>query len=164
MKRISDVRSTVARRVVAGVLLAGGLATAFFTSHPAQAATLPQTLPRTVITSASNLPASQGQLDGWISDALKVMKDNGIPGSYAGIKRNILRESSGNPGAVNNWDSNAARGRASKGLLQVIDPTFKTYHVAGTSSDPFNPVANIVAASNYAAHRYGSIDNVNSAY
>ncbi|MGW5198412.1 transglycosylase SLT domain-containing protein, partial [Streptomyces spiralis] len=26
------------------------------------------------------------------------------------------------------------------------------------------PVANITAAANYAAHRYGSIDNVNSAY
>jgi hypothetical protein len=25
-------------------------------------------------------------------------------------------------------------------------------------------VANITAAANYAAHRYGSIDNVNSAY
>ncbi|MGW0997706.1 transglycosylase SLT domain-containing protein, partial [Streptomyces sp. NPDC002523] len=27
-----------------------------------------------------------------------------------------------------------------------------------------DPVANITAAANYAAHRYGSIDNVNSAY
>ncbi|MFE9169073.1 transglycosylase SLT domain-containing protein, partial [Streptomyces kebangsaanensis] len=51
-----------------------------------------------------------------------------------------------------------------KGLLQVIDPTFKAYHVAGTPHSVTDPVANITAAANYAAHRYGSIDNVHSAY
>ena len=55
-------------------------------------------------------------------------------------------------------------GIPSKGLLQVIDPTFKAYHVAGTSWNIYDPVANITAAANYAAHRYGSIDNVNCAY
>ncbi|MFJ9588598.1 transglycosylase SLT domain-containing protein [Streptomyces acidicola] len=103
-------------------------------------------------------------LDGWIRQALDVMAKNGIPGSYDGIHRNIMRESSGNPQAINNWDSNAAKGTPSKGLLQVIDPTFATYHVDGTANDPYDPVANIVAACNYAAHRYGSIDNVNGPY
>ncbi|MBA2808253.1 transglycosylase SLT domain-containing protein [Streptomyces sp. KM273126] len=103
-------------------------------------------------------------LDGWIRQALDVMAKNGIPGSYDGIHRNIMRESSGNPQAINNWDSNAAKGTPSKGLLQVIDPTFAAYHVAGTSDDPYDPVANIVAACNYAADRYGSIDNVNGPY
>ncbi|MEU5421353.1 lytic transglycosylase, partial [Streptomyces sp. NPDC001407] len=28
----------------------------------------------------------------------------------------------------------------------------------------YDPVANIVASCNYAAHTYGSMDNVNSAY
>ena len=88
----------------------------------------------------------------------------GIPGSYDGIYRNVMRESSGNPQAMNNWDSNAAAGTPSKGLLQTIDPTFNAYHVAGTSMDPFDPVANITAACNYAAARYGSIDNVFGAY
>jgi SLT domain-containing protein len=46
----------------------------------------------------------------------------------------------------------------------VIDPTFQAYHVAGTSYDPYDPVANITAACNYAAQRYGSIDNVFGAY
>jgi len=55
-------------------------------------------------------------------------------------------------------------GTPSKGLLQVIDPTFATYHVPGTAYDPFDPVANITAACNYAADKYGSMDNVNSAY
>ncbi|MET7980773.1 transglycosylase SLT domain-containing protein, partial [Streptomyces mirabilis] len=93
-----------------------------------------------------------------------IMARNKIPGTYNGIHRNVMRESSGNPLAINNWDSNAKAGIPSKGLLQVIDPTFKAYHVPGTSMNPYDPVANITAACNYAAHKYGSIDNVNGAY
>ncbi|MFF3456789.1 transglycosylase SLT domain-containing protein [Streptomyces sp. NPDC002730] len=103
-------------------------------------------------------------LDGWIRESLDVMAKHGIPGSYNGIHRNIMRESSGNPLAINNWDSNAVKGTPSKGLLQVIDPTFRAYHVPGTSMNSYDPVANITAACNYAAARYGSIDNVNGAY
>ncbi|MYT19068.1 transglycosylase SLT domain-containing protein [Streptomyces sp. SID7760] len=103
-------------------------------------------------------------LDGWIRQSLDIMARHGIPGSYNGIHRNVMRESSGNPLAINNWDSNAAAGIPSKGLLQVIDPTFRAYHVPGTSLDSYDPVANITAACNYAAARYGSIDNVNGAY
>ncbi|WP_329286428.1 LysM peptidoglycan-binding domain-containing protein [Streptomyces sp. NBC_00691] len=103
-------------------------------------------------------------LDGWIRESLDIMSQRGIPGSYDGIHRNIMRESSGNPQAINLWDSNAVAGTPSKGLLQVIEPTFLAYHVPGTSMDLFDPVANITAACNYAADRYGSIDNVNGAY
>jgi hypothetical protein len=103
-------------------------------------------------------------LDGWIRHALDIMKERRIPGSYNGLYRNIMRESSGNPRAINNWDINAINGVPSKGLLQVIPPTFAAYHVPGTSWDIYDPVANITAAANYAAHRYGSIDNVYSAY
>ncbi|WP_128377958.1 transglycosylase SLT domain-containing protein [Streptomyces cavernae] len=103
-------------------------------------------------------------LDGWIRESLDVMKKNGIPGSYHGLHKNIMRESSGNPKAINNWDINAINGVPSKGLLQVIPPTFQAYHVPGTSWDIYDPVANITAAANYAADRYGSIDNVNGPY
>ncbi|MGV9346860.1 transglycosylase SLT domain-containing protein [Streptomyces spiralis] len=103
-------------------------------------------------------------LDGWIRQSLSIMKQHDIPGSYSGLHRNIMRESSGNPKAINLWDINARNGIPSKGLLQVIDPTFRTYHVPGTSWNIYDPVANITAACNYAAHRYGSMDNVNSAY
>ncbi|MYQ45258.1 transglycosylase SLT domain-containing protein [Streptomyces sp. SID4985] len=103
-------------------------------------------------------------LDGWIRHSLDIMHSKGIPGSYSGLHRNIIRESSGNPRAINNWDINAINGIPSKGLLQVIPPTFATYHVSGTSWNIYDPVANITAAANYAAHRYGTIDNVNSAY
>jgi len=103
-------------------------------------------------------------LDGWIKESLDIMKAKGIPGSYNGLHRNIIRESSGNPNAINNWDINAINGIPSKGLLQVIPPTFKAYHVPGTSWNIYDPVANITAAANYAADKYGSMDNVNSAY
>lgn len=109
-------------------------------------------------------PVYPNNLDGWIREALDIMRANNIPGSYDAIHRNIMRESTGNPQAINLWDSNAAAGIPSKGLLQVIDPTFAAYHVKGTAFDVWNPVSNIVAACNYAAHRYGSMDNVNSAY
>ncbi|MFI9650258.1 transglycosylase SLT domain-containing protein [Streptomyces sp. NPDC052040] len=108
--------------------------------------------------------AYANNLDGWIRESLDIMAKKGIPGSYNGLYRNIMRESSGNPMAINNWDINAQNGIPSKGLLQVIPPTFSTYHVAGTSWNIYDPVANITAACNYAAHRYGSMDNVNSAY
>ncbi|MET7571659.1 transglycosylase SLT domain-containing protein [Streptomyces sp. NPDC005492] len=103
-------------------------------------------------------------LNGWINHALAIMKQKGIPGSYNGLYKNIMRESSGNPSAVNGWDVNAVNGTPSIGLLQVIQPTFNAYHVSGTSTNIYDPVANITAAANYAADRYGSIDNVNSAY
>ncbi|MEV6007992.1 transglycosylase SLT domain-containing protein [Streptomyces sp. NPDC051976] len=103
-------------------------------------------------------------LDGWIRESLDIMHSKGIPGTYEGIHRNVMRESSGNPQAINLWDVNAQNGIPSKGLLQVINPTFRSYHVAGTSWDIYNPVANITAACNYAADKYGSMDNVNSAY
>ncbi|MFI1186167.1 transglycosylase SLT domain-containing protein [Streptomyces californicus] len=108
--------------------------------------------------------AYTNDLDGWIKESLAIMAEQGIPGTYEGIHRNIMRESSGNPAAINNWDSNAVKGTPSKGLLQVIDPTFQAYHVPGTSTDSYDPVANITAACNYAADRYGSIDNVFGAY
>ncbi|MFE3516283.1 transglycosylase SLT domain-containing protein [Streptomyces sp. NPDC059166] len=113
---------------------------------------------------AAEKTAYTNDLDGWIKESLAVMAEHGIPGTYEGIHRNIIRESGGNPQAINNWDINAINGVPSKGLLQVIDPTFQAYHVPGTSMDSYDPVANITAACNYAADRYGSIDNVFGAY
>jgi hypothetical protein len=122
-----------------------------------QIPTKAKTAPTTSKTYANNL-------DGWIKHSLDIMARAKIPGSYNGIHRNVMRESSGNPLAINNWDSNAKAGIPSKGLLQVIDPTFKDYHVPGTSMNIYDPVANITAACNYAAAKYGSIDNVNGPY
>ncbi|MGX1672682.1 transglycosylase SLT domain-containing protein [Streptomyces sp. NPDC055400] len=119
---------------------------------------------RTTLAAAPAKKSYTNDLDGWIKESLDIMAKHNIPGSYEGIHRNIMRESSGNPLAINNWDSNAVAGTPSKGLLQVIDPTFTAYHVPGTSMNSYDPVANITAACNYAADKYGSIDNVNGAY
>ncbi|MGW2639713.1 transglycosylase SLT domain-containing protein [Streptomyces sp. NPDC001348] len=131
-------------------------------AHAAQAAASRSTTRAAVKPAAAKSYANN--LDGWIRHSLDIMRSKGIPGSYSGLHRNIMRESSGNPQAINDWDINAVNGIPSKGLLQVIPPTFAAYHVAGTSWNIYDPVANITAAANYAAHRYGSIDNVNSAY
>ncbi|MEV3929490.1 MULTISPECIES: transglycosylase SLT domain-containing protein [unclassified Streptomyces] len=113
---------------------------------------------------ADRKPVYKNNLDGWIRESLAIMHKKNIPGTYEGLHRNIIRESSGNPRAINDWDINAINGVPSKGLLQVIKPTFDFYHVKGTKHDQYDPVANITAAANYAADKYGSIDNVDSAY
>lgn len=64
------------------------------------------------------------------------------------------RESNYNANAVNDWDSNAARGTPSKGAWQFIAPTFAAYHEPGTSRDIHNLVAQACAFINYATGRY----------
>ncbi|MEE1841644.1 transglycosylase SLT domain-containing protein [Streptomyces sp. NPDC007076] len=150
--------SPLTRRLIAVGTGAAALMLPLIGAHTASAA------PTRTIAAAAPAAAYTNDLDGWIKESLAVMAEHGIPGSYAGIHRNVMRESSGNPLAINNWDSNAAAGTPSKGLLQIIDPTFRAYHVPGTPMDSYDPVANITAACNYAADKYGSIDNVNSAY
>ncbi|MFE9311112.1 transglycosylase SLT domain-containing protein [Streptomyces sp. NPDC088353] len=157
---------------VTGIATTGAAAAALtLMPSPAQAAEATQVHASSVVAARStDSHAYSGKagysnnLDGWIKQSLAIMKAKGIPGSYEGLHRNIMRESGGNPNAQNNWDINARKGTPSKGLLQVISPTFNAYHVGGTAHSLTDPVANITAAANYAAHRYGSIDNVNSAY
>lgn len=64
------------------------------------------------------------------------------------------RESNYDANAVNDWDSNAARGTPSKGAWQFIAPTFAAYHEPGTSRDIHNLVAQACAFINYATGRY----------
>lgn len=66
-------------------------------------------------------------------------------------------ESGGNPNAINNWDSNAAAGIPSKGLMQVIDPTFRAYAMPGYDSNIYDPLSNMIASIRYAVARYGSL-------
>ncbi|MFB7652052.1 MULTISPECIES: transglycosylase SLT domain-containing protein [unclassified Streptomyces] len=149
----------IARKLAVAGTGAAVLALPLIGATGASAATPAAT--KTAATAATTYPDN---LDGWIRESMDIMAQHGIPGSYDSIHRNIMRESSGNPLAINNWDINAINGTPSKGLLQVIAPTFQAYHVEGTSWDPYDPVANITAACNYAADRYGSIDNVFGAY
>lgn len=92
----------------------------------------------------------------WLPDVLKALALNHLPSSLANqVLKQIATESGGNPNAINNWDSNAAAGDPSRGLLQTIGSTFRAYHVPGTSNNIYDPLANIAAAIAYAKARYG---------
>jgi Transglycosylase SLT domain len=99
-------------------------------------------------------------LDGWIAKALGLM---GLPQALApGVKSIIMHESGGNPNAINTWDSNAAAGTPSQGLMQTIPSTFRACvlpSLAGSSIT--DPVANITAGlrSMIAHHGIGAVMN-----
>lgn len=69
----------------------------------------------------------------------------------------MMHESGGNPNAINNWDINAIRGIPSKGLMQVIDPTFRANAMEGFNTNIYDPLSNMIAAINYTVGRYGSL-------
>ena len=71
------------------------------------------------------------------------------------------RESGGNPRAINLWDSNAAMGDPSRGLMQTIGSTFAAYAGPFRGLGIYNPLANVYAGLNYALHRYGSLAALN---
>jgi uncharacterized protein YukE len=113
--------------------------------------------------SGGGTPAAPAQVDEWIQEAMKVLEAHGVPASDLSaqdIWTIIEHESSGNPDAVNNWDSNAAAGTPSEGLMQTISPTFEAYALPGYNSNILDPVSNIVAGVRYAISRYGSLASV----
>lgn len=97
----------------------------------------------------------------WRNVAIRALK---MTGQYSTANLNVLlnqmrTESNGNPRAINNWDINAKNGTPSKGLLQVIDPTFRQYAMPGFNSNIYDPLSNILASIRYALSRYGSLRN-----
>jgi|GEM_PF-6324933 len=103
-----------------------------------------------------------GNVQEWIKQAREILIQEGVPPDQIddnAIATIIEHESGGDPNAINNWDSNAAAGHPSKGLMQCIDGTFNSYAVPG-HTDIWNPVDNIVAATRYSISRYGSMGNV----
>jgi hypothetical protein len=93
-------------------------------------------------------------LDGQIEQALGLL---GLPQKLApGVKKIIMRESTGNPHAVNGWDSNASAGTPSKGLMQLIDTTFRNAVLPSLADKGiFDPVANITAGIRTMAANHG---------
>jgi SLT domain-containing protein/phage-related protein len=86
----------------------------------------------------------------------QIARQLGVPQWTNVFLQQMQSESNGNPRAVNNWDSNARRGTPSKGLMQLIDPTFAAYAGPYRNRGIWDPTANIFAAINYAVKRYGS--------
>ncbi|MCI2420455.1 transglycosylase SLT domain-containing protein [Saccharopolyspora sp. K220] len=102
------------------------------------------------------------QVGAWIDQAQRVLEANGISRDHAdadAIRMIIMHESNGDPTASNNWDSNAAAGTPSIGLMQTIEPTFESFALPG-HGDIYNPVDNIIAATRYSISRYGSMSDV----
>jgi SLT domain-containing protein len=48
--------------------------------------------------------------------------------------------------------------------MQTIGATFNAYHLAGTSTNIYDPLANICAALNYINHVYGGVVPLGSTY
>ena len=108
--------------------------------------------------SLASYVASAG-VEQWRSTVIQALR---MVGQYSqpNVERTLYQmqtESSGNPRAINLWDSNAKKGIPSKGLMQVIDPTFRAYAMPGHNSDIYDPLSNILASLRYAMARYGSL-------
>lgn len=94
----------------------------------------------------------------WKKTAIKALKMTGdyTKSNLSALMAQMKAESNGNPKAVNNWDSNAARGTPSKGLMQMIQPTFDSYKMKG-HGNILKPLDNILAAIRYTKSAYGSL-------
>ncbi|MFF1756125.1 phage tail tape measure protein [Streptomyces sp. NPDC058266] len=94
----------------------------------------------------------------WSNVVLTALKMVGQPASLLPtVLRRMNQESGGNARAINNWDINAKNGVASRGLMQVIPPTFAAYAGKLRGRGIWDPLANIYASMRYAMSRYGSL-------
>ncbi|MEC0496433.1 phage tail tape measure protein [Bacillus glycinifermentans] len=92
----------------------------------------------------------------WVTEAVGIA---GVPISWIpGLVTIAMKESGGNPNAINLWDSNAKAGHPSQGLMQTIPSTFNAYKFPG-HNNILNPIDNILAAIRYIKARYGDISN-----
>lgn len=95
----------------------------------------------------------------WRTLAIRALQMTGQY-SEANLQRLLYQmqtESGGNPNAINNWDINAVNGTPSKGLMQVIDPTFRAYAMPGYDKNIYDPLSNMLASIRYAVSTYGSL-------
>ena len=104
---------------------------------------------------AESTPAGSG-VERWRSRVKLALRMNGLPTSGAYINawlRQIQTESRGDPGAIGGNDG-LKDGNAT-GLLQTKPPTFRSNAFAGYGNI-MNGFDNMLAAINYAKHRYGA--------
>ena len=95
--------------------------------------------------------------DGWWQAAVAIIPEMA---PYKGIAAKVAEMESGfNPTVQNNWDSNAAAGHPSAGLMQFILPTFEAYHRPGFDNW-MGAVDQLLAWWHYVNARYGGPMNI----
>ena len=95
--------------------------------------------------------------DGWWNAAVAIIPEMA---PYKGIAAKVAEMESGfNPTIQNNWDSNAAAGHPSAGLMQFIQPTFAAYHHPGFDNW-LGAVDQLLAWWHYVNARYGGPMNI----
>lgn len=100
----------------------------------------------------------------WSGVASAALARLGLPGTWLGPLLTLIdRESGGDPRSINTYDSNAAMGDPSRGLMQTIGSTFEAHRDPSLPDDIYDPLANITAGLRYIVARYGSIFNVQQA-
>lgn len=106
----------------------------------------------------SSVPSAGSGVQRWSGVAARALQMTGqfTKDNLDRLLYQMQTESGGNPRAINLWDINAKRGIPSKGLMQVIDPTFAAYKMPGFNNI-WNPLDNILASIRYAVSRYGSL-------
>ncbi|MFS1238328.1 NlpC/P60 family protein [Lactiplantibacillus plantarum] len=105
----------------------------------------------------SSNPGGSG-VQRWKPDVIKALKKNGFEASASQVSawmKVIARESNGDPSVVNRWDSNAAKGMPSMGLVQTIRPTFEAYKFPG-HNNILNGYDDLLAGIHYMKAKYGS--------
>src|SRR5215471_11041912 len=134
-------------------------------------------LPATQLTATPAVPSTEGAISinavtygfsrpgggvsDWVKRACAIMN---VPPAHwvTGYLTLCARESSGQPNAINHTDINAhgpiqSDGfplHCSRGVAQCIPDTFADNHIPGTSTDIYDPVANIAASMRYVMRRY----------
>ncbi|MCY9112085.1 phage tail tape measure protein [Bacillus atrophaeus] len=115
-------------------------------------------LPSAGTFSASAYKGATGsaEVQKWVAEAVGIA---GVPFSWVpGLITIAMKESGGNPNAINLTDSNAKAGHPSRGLMQTIPSTFSAHAFPG-HNNILNPVDSVLAAINYIKGRYGDIAN-----
>ncbi|KYC71633.1 phage tail tape measure protein [Heyndrickxia coagulans] len=108
--------------------------------------------------SGGDNPGGSG-VERWRPYVVRALEMNNLSSGKAMVEkvlRQIKSESGGNPKAVQHGytDINTIRGDLAKGLMQTISATFNAYKFPG-HGNIFNGFDNMLAAINYAKHRYG---------
>jgi hypothetical protein len=102
---------------------------------------------------------SGGDLDSWVSQGIAmggVFQDD--PATHQALVDRAMQESGGDPYAINDWDSNAMAGTPSKGLMQIIQPTWDAWTdamIGYFEENWMDPVKSVAVATRYMSGEYG---------